>query len=357
MTGAEGRAIGDLLLARIVVSIVVSAWRVGEHPDNTEYIGQYDDASWTLLRLFSEDGTDVGREFARLAGAARAGTDPMLDLRSAARRCLRRPLLPSDVRRSGAGRRRRWPLVDRRRRHVDTSTPTTMSRSSDTPTVSSARRSRTSCARSTPTLATCYPHGVELAERLLATMPPDLGFDTCIFLNSGSEAVDLAWRLAVSSTGRAGALVGDSAYHGITTATEAFSSNEWPSGHHPGHVATFKAPYDDDGFTPGQVDASTRVDAAVAELADRGHRPALLLADPLFTSAGILDPTPDFMAALGDRAHHHGGLVLADEVQSGFGRVGPSLVGVRRCRAAPRPGDARQAHGQRASDRSCRDAA
>ena len=47
-----------------------------------------------------------------------------------------------------------------------------------------------------------HRHGVELGERLLATMPVELGFDTCILVNSGSEAVDLAWRLATSYTER-----------------------------------------------------------------------------------------------------------------------------------------------------------
>ena len=53
MSYAEGQALADLILARITVSLVVSAWRVGEHPDNVEYIGQYDDASWILLRELS----------------------------------------------------------------------------------------------------------------------------------------------------------------------------------------------------------------------------------------------------------------------------------------------------------------
>ena len=71
------------------------------------------------------------------------------------------------------------------------------------------------------------------------------------------------------------------------------------------------------------ADAARRVDAAVGWLAERGHRPALLMADPMFTSAGILDADPDFMTALGAAAADRGALVLADEVQSGFGRTGP----------------------------------
>ncbi|WP_164479077.1 aminotransferase class III-fold pyridoxal phosphate-dependent enzyme [Nakamurella antarctica] len=82
-----------------------------------------------------------------------------------------------------------------------------------------------------------HPNVVELAERLIATMPP--GLDTCIFVNSGTEAVDLAWRMATEFTGYTGAIITDWSYHGISAAVSDFSSNDWPAGFSPGHVATF----------------------------------------------------------------------------------------------------------------------
>ena len=71
---------------------------------------------------------------------------------------------------------------------------------------------------------------VELAERLLATFPPDAGLDTVLLVNSGSEANDLAWRLAAGATGHDGALVTENAYHGVTAATTRLSPEEWPAG-------------------------------------------------------------------------------------------------------------------------------
>jgi acetylornithine/succinyldiaminopimelate/putrescine aminotransferase len=59
-----------------------------------------------------------------------------------------------------------------------------------------------------------YEPLVELAERLVATMPPETGLDAVMLVNSGSEANDLAWRLATTATGHSGAIVTEFAYHG-----------------------------------------------------------------------------------------------------------------------------------------------
>ena len=71
---------------------------------------------------------------------------------------------------------------------------------------------------------------VELAERLQSTLPPEL--DAVMVVNSGSEANDLAWRIARAATGRAGAVVTACAYHGLTEATHALSPEEWANGEH-----------------------------------------------------------------------------------------------------------------------------
>ena len=73
-----------------------------------------------------------------------------------------------------------------------------------------------------------HPHAVELAERLTATMPA--GLDTCVFVNSGSEANDLAWRMARVVIGRSGVVVADLAYHGVSEATAAWSRPSRPLG-------------------------------------------------------------------------------------------------------------------------------
>ena len=80
-----------------------------------------------------------------------------------------------------------------------------------------------------------------MAERLTTTMPP--GLDTCVFVNSGSEANDPAWQLATQSSGHRWAIVTDWAYDGVSAATAALSSNTWPAGYRPDHVAVIGAPY------------------------------------------------------------------------------------------------------------------
>ena len=101
-----------------------------------------------------------------------------------------------------------------------------------------------------------HPAAVELAERLTASMPD--GLDTCVFVNSGSEANDLAWRMARVVTGRSGVVVADLAYHGVDEATAAWSTNTYtPPSARPAHVATFEAPRPAaDGRRPTGADAS-----------------------------------------------------------------------------------------------------
>ena len=97
-------------------------------------------------------------------------------------------------------------------------------------------------AGSTPTCATCTTTAIELAERLIATMPP-AGLDTVLFVNSGSEANDVAWRLATTRhRADGGALCTAFAYHGVTEATAALSPESWQAASRPDHVETWAPP-------------------------------------------------------------------------------------------------------------------
>ena len=86
-----------------------------------------------------------------------------------------------------------------------------------------------------------YLHGaaIELAERLAASMPADSGLDTVLFVNSGSEANDTAWRLATVWTGARGGLASAFAYHGVTQAIADVSPEEWVGDERPAHVESF----------------------------------------------------------------------------------------------------------------------
>ncbi len=180
---------------------------------------------------------------------------------------------------------------------------------------------------------TRYLHAriLEYAERLLATLPAHL--DACMFVNSGSEANDVAWRLAQFATGQSGGIVMQHAYHGITDAVAALT----PSTGEPrdARVVTLAAPplglTRDDELSPDALEAAQRdVDRAVAILAERGHAPAAFFVDTAITSSGIFDPPPLWSAGIRARLHGAGALIVADEVQYGLGRCGSHLWGFER---------------------------
>lgn len=158
---------------------------------------------------------------------------------------------------------------------------------------------------------------VELAESLIATMP-DRRLDRVLFVNSGSEANDLAWRIACFATGQSGGIVTDFAYHGVTSATAALSPESWAAGDHPPHIRRVDPP-------AGGAIPSRTVASAAAELAKDGPGLAAMFVDGVFTSDGILGPahawTRDALAMVGAA----GGCYVADEVQAGYGRTGDDL--------------------------------
>jgi 4-aminobutyrate aminotransferase-like enzyme len=169
------------------------------------------------------------------------------------------------------------------------------------------------------------------AERLAARCPSHL--DTCIFVNSGSEANEVAWRLAQFASGHRGALVLEHAYHGITDAVAAMTPVAGAA--LDPRVATLALP-------PAQLSVGAAMaDAAVAEsivdveramraLDSRGLGTAAFFVDTALTSSGILDPPPAWIAALAERVRAAGGLMVADEVQYGFGRSGSHFWGFER---------------------------
>jgi 4-aminobutyrate aminotransferase-like enzyme len=174
-----------------------------------------------------------------------------------------------------------------------------------------------------------HEHVVELAERIVASMPD--GLDTVMFVNSGSEANDLAWRIAATVTGGDAGLVTDWAYHGVTARIADFSPSEWSDGVQPDGVETVAAPNTYRGpfadANRGAARAARDMRAAVERLSARGRRPAALFIDSLFTADGIFTPEPAVVRTLVDGAREAGALWVADEVQSGHGRTGTSLWG------------------------------
>jgi 4-aminobutyrate aminotransferase-like enzyme/Ser/Thr protein kinase RdoA (MazF antagonist) len=154
---------------------------------------------------------------------------------------------------------------------------------------------------------------VELAERLLATLPAR--FDRVLLVNSGSEANDLAWRIARHATGASGGLATSWAYHGVTEATSAFSPESWGDQPPPPHMRLVDPP-------PMPSDA---VAAAVDSLVAGGHGVAAMFVDGVFTSDGIHGPAHEWTIEAAALVQAAGGLYVADEVQAGHGRTGADL--------------------------------
>jgi len=170
---------------------------------------------------------------------------------------------------------------------------------------------------------------VELAERLIATMPD--GLDTVMFVNSGSEANDLAWRLATTVTGNSGGVCTRFAYHGVSEAIIALSPESWPEGRKPEHIETFPPP---DAYRGEHMDP-TGFTAALKRLVAGGRGLAATYLDGILTSDGILDLEPAFVQDILRQTREAGGLWVADEVQGGYGRTGDALWSFERFGIVP----------------------
>jgi 4-aminobutyrate aminotransferase-like enzyme/Ser/Thr protein kinase RdoA (MazF antagonist) len=168
----------------------------------------------------------------------------------------------------------------------------------------------------------------EYAERLCATLPEPLR--VCYFVNSGSEANELALRLARCFTGSRETVVVDVGYHGNTNAAVEISPYKFdgPGGTGaPPHVHVVPTPDVYRGVYRGPAqDAGARYAAHVAATVDRlsagGRRIGAFIAESMLSCAGQIVLPPGYLQAAYKAVHEAGGLCIADEVQVGFGRAG-----------------------------------
>ena len=185
-------------------------------------------------------------------------------------------------------------------------------------------------AQQAATLAshTRYLHDgvLSYAERLLAHFPPELSH--VMFTCTGSEANDLALRLAFAATGGTGIIVTENAYHGVTAAVAEASPSLGPGVPRGAHVRVIPAPDARQGDPATTFTAD--VEAAIADMAEQGIRPAVLMVDTIFSSDGVFADPPGFLAPAAAAIRRAGGLFLADEVQPGFGRTGAAMWGFQR---------------------------
>lgn len=162
---------------------------------------------------------------------------------------------------------------------------------------------------------------LDYAEDLLSTMPDQL--DRIMFLLSGSEANDLAVRIAKAFTGGTGIIVTREAYHGNTDLITKLSPSIGADVPMSIDMRMIPTP---DTYRLGTDDIgewmAEQVRAQAADMARHGIAFAGLLIDDIFSSDGVFPGKPGFLQPVVDAVHELGGLYIADEVQPGFTRTG-----------------------------------
>lgn len=173
---------------------------------------------------------------------------------------------------------------------------------------------------------TRYVHDMilDFGEALTAKFDHEL--DSMVMVCSGSEANDVALRMAQVMTGKTGIIGTDNTYHGNTTAVSQLNSSKVPVGGYQDHVRQVAAP---DNLRPVGGDRAAQseafakgVEQAVAELKANGHGVSALIVCPYFANEGFPTLEAGFMDRAIDVVRKAGGLIIADEVQPGFGRIG-----------------------------------
>lgn len=208
------------------------------------------------------------------------------------------------------------------------------------------------CYNNVPSVGHCHPHVVEsitkqiatlnthtrylhhtiieYAEMLADTLPGDLS--VCSFVCTGTEANDLAYRIARAVTGNDGAICTRGAYHGNSTLVAELSPEFDRTRPKPDYIVDVEPPdvyrgrwdADEQNYVQKYADL---VDNGIDELAANGHKPAMMIIDSIYDCAGIHTPPPDYQRKVYGKVRAAGGLVVCDEVQSGLTRMGDHYWG------------------------------
>lgn len=186
-----------------------------------------------------------------------------------------------------------------------------------------------------------HPLVIEYAEALLATLPDT--FEVCYFVNSGSEANELAMRIAKTVTGRQDMLALEMGYHGNTQACIDVSSYKFDRKGGKGKPEhTHIAPLPDShsgkykGFNAETATAYVEeLRQLIRSLESQGKTPAGFICESIVSCGGQVVPPPTYLSQAFQAVRETGALVIADEVQTGFGRVGEHFWSFEMDRALP----------------------
>lgn len=165
-----------------------------------------------------------------------------------------------------------------------------------------------------------------LVERMSEVLPT--GLDRMFFVNSGSEAVESALRLARQATGRPNVVVFHGGFHGRTVAAASMttSGTKFRSGFAPLMAGVHVSPFPDPthyGWSQEQATefALKQLDYTLQTLSSPQDTAAFLV-EPVLGEGGYVPASTEFLAGLRERADRHGILLILDEVQTGWGRTG-----------------------------------
>ena len=320
---AEMDLLPDLVAARAAQSILMAVRNVALHPDNADYLGgDYLTMAETLELLLDAEPGEAAARIRSVCGLRLERSDSS----KAALRLRRQRLGPAlDLSYDEPVRLDRgegvWLIEDDGRRLLDAY--------NNVPHVGHAHPQIVAALSGQSRLLTTNTRYLvdevaEYADRLTSLLPDPL--DVVMFVNSGSEANDLAYQVAGAVTGNRGLITTENAYHGTTFATAAMSPEE----------------YEGHGWTPPAarvggaelLRGSDPVQAMQAHLTRAAHRleqtgdsAGMIIFDTVFSSEGIFEVPPGYLSSARAWADGHGALLVADEVQAGFGRVGPRIWG------------------------------
>ncbi len=167
-----------------------------------------------------------------------------------------------------------------------------------------------------------YEPAVALAERLCA-LAPISGETRAAFFNAGTEAVENAVKLARLHTGRPGVIAFEGAFHGRTLLSMTMTSKFHPykTGMGPYAPEVYRAPYPDPYHGPDDAEALERLERMLD-----GHVPgehvAAIVIEPQLGEGGFVPASRAYMKGLRALCDRHGIVLVADEIQTGFGRTG-----------------------------------
>ncbi|WP_019531688.1 aminotransferase class III-fold pyridoxal phosphate-dependent enzyme [Dasania marina] len=320
----------DLILVRVCIYITLCAWRSAEHPEQEPYVKNIE-LYWALLdKLLNQGRHTVSSRF-RTACRFPAYS-PAIGEQESVNESAEQELLQQRHRLLGE---QTWHFYQR---------PLHVERALGPWLYGVDGKAYLDLYNNVPQVGHCHPHVVraisrqakvlntntrylyrsvlDYAERLTSLMPDHL--NACIFFNSGSEANDIALQMSRLISGNDGAIVVEDAYHGISETIRDLSPKSRPQTAN--HIATLGVPCSYRGPHAGKENSAELyaqdADAAIAQLQSKGIKPACFMVDTAYCSSGVIDVPEGYLALVEQKVRAAGGLIVADEVQAGFGRLG-----------------------------------